>query len=96
MKVPDRRRAPRKRSEAVLELFGDDGQLIIGVGRLIDLSTVGARFETRKALQEGQNLRARFKLPKGPKVEMGARVVWRRKKRDGSVYAVEFLSARKR
>ena len=85
----EKRRSPRTKSDCVLELYDESGHFITGVGKLLDLSTVGARFSSRGALEVGDLLKARLRLPKA-KVELPAKVVWVRARHADKLYGIEF------
>jgi hypothetical protein len=96
MATPERREAPRAKSELVLELYDSGGQLVAGVGRLLDLSTKGGRFESALRLKLGQPFRARLRFEDDRVLELDARVAWLRPKRQVVAYGMEFVGVAKR
>lgn len=97
MSMPTRenRRAPRSRHNSVMEIFDDSGNLLTSIGRLVDVSMVGACFSSTKTFTKGQTFRARLRLLKEGKLDVMARVVWSRKKTNSTLYGVEFDARKK-
>src|SRR5262245_34322263 len=88
----DKRRSPRSKHDSVLELFDTSGHLIIGIGKLVDISDTGACFSARQVLDKDQPLRARIRLLKKGILIASARIVWSRKKVNTYHYGIEFKS----
>ncbi|MFA5976093.1 MAG: PilZ domain-containing protein [Elusimicrobiota bacterium] len=86
----EKRRAPRTRTESVLELYDDSGNLIVGVGHLMNYSAMGACFTTTKRLQVGERLVARMRLVSEIVAEISATVIWMKSKSGAMVYGIEF------
>src|SRR5437016_1873178 len=87
----NKRRAPRvTMTGCVMELYDNSGRLILGVGQLLDCSTVGACFASTTVLLAGAELRARIRSPGKKVVEIPARVVWTRRKAGSTLYGIEF------
>ena len=95
MSVKDKRRASRSKDESVLEIYDMDGQLIKGIGRLVNFSNVGVCFSSTKMLFKGERLRARLRLLKQGMIEVSARVVWAKKKPNSQLYGLEFDTVQK-
>jgi hypothetical protein len=95
MGTKENRRAPRSRHDSVLEIFDTGGNLIIGIGRLINFSNVGVCFSSTKVLTKGQKVHARLRLVKEGALEVSARVVWTEKKSNMMFYGLEFDSIQK-
>ncbi len=90
MNPKDKRRAPRRKHNSVLELFDKEGHFITGTGRLVDFSKVGVCFSTTKVLKMGELLRARLRLLSEGTLEVSAKVVWIRKQPNTILYGVAF------
>ncbi|OGR90567.1 MAG: hypothetical protein A2992_10520 [Elusimicrobia bacterium RIFCSPLOWO2_01_FULL_59_12] len=86
----ERRRATRSRSDLVIELYEPEGRLVVGVGRLRDLSSLGFRFEGTLRLQVGEMYRARVRLQKNLLLEVPIKVAWVRGKGLEHAYGMEF------
>jgi hypothetical protein len=95
MKTSENRRAKRSKHDSVMEIFDVDGNLIVGVGRLVDFSNVGVCFASTKTLAKGDRLRARLRLLKEGVMEIAAHVVWVKKRPNTKLYGVEFDSVQK-
>lgn len=95
MKSRENRRAPRHRHDSVLEIFDDSGHLIMGIGRLVNFSNVGACFSATKMFTKGQKLQARLRLLKEGRIEVAARVVWVRRRTNSILYGIEFEKQKK-
>jgi|SRR5438105_4664838 len=95
MRPSEKRRAPRADHDSVLEIYDAEGQLIIGVGRLVNFSNVGICFASTKVLEKGQKVTAHMRLLKEGALEATAHVVWVRKKTNTMLYGVEFDSIQK-
>jgi len=91
----EKRRAPRDRHDSVLELFDKDGDLITGVGRLVNFSTIGACFASTQAFKIGARVRAHLRLLKEGRLGITGRIVWSRKKINHHLYGIEFDSIRR-
>ena len=91
MKSSDKRRAPRKQHDSVLEIFdADDGLLITGIGRLVDLSSAGMCFSSTHPFQKGDRINARLRLLKEGVLQIAGHVVWARLKTNALVCGVVF------
>jgi hypothetical protein len=90
MNPEDRRRAPRSRTQLVVELYEPEGRLVLGVGRLLDLSSMGFRFESNLRLHPHQLLRARVRMKRDLLVEVPVKVAWTRSKGIRHAYGMEF------
>ncbi|MBI4802218.1 MAG: PilZ domain-containing protein [Elusimicrobia bacterium] len=86
----DKRRAPRHRHDSVLEIYDQSGRLIVGVGKLVDFSMVGACFFTTKRLADGERINARLRLLQEGVLDISAHVVWSRKQANAVFYGIEF------
>jgi hypothetical protein len=91
----DRRRAERIRHASVIELHDGDGQVINGIGQLIDFSMFGISFMTRRIFKTGDLIQANVRLPHQTGMTISGRIVHVEKKSDFHHYGVEFNSLRK-
>ena len=74
MTTQERRESPRTNTDIVLEIYGPDGQLVAGVGRLRDLSAKGGRFESNLRMEIGQQVRAHIRLDDNSLLDLPSRV----------------------
>ncbi|MBU2572980.1 MAG: PilZ domain-containing protein [Elusimicrobia bacterium] len=95
MPAEDKRRAPRQRHDSVLELYDEFGKLIVGIGKLVDFSMVGACFSTTKLLADGERVNARLRLLQEGVLDISAHVVWSRRQANATLYGIEFDLVRK-
>jgi hypothetical protein len=95
MSSTERRRAKRSQAELVLELYEPEGRLVMTVGRLLDLSSLGFQFEGPLGMQEGQSFRARIRLEKTLMLEVPVKVAWVRHKTNKNAYGMEFMGISK-
>lgn len=86
----ENRRAKRSNHDSVLELFDESGQMIAGIGRLVNVSNVGVCFSTGTVLEKGQLIHGRLRLLKDGFLDISGRVVWLKKKVNTTQYGVEF------
>jgi hypothetical protein len=91
----DRRRADRVRHASVVELHDGDGQIINGIGQLIDFSMLGICFMTRRIFKTGDLIQANVRLPHQTGMTISGRIVRVEKKSDFNHYGVEFNSFQK-
>jgi len=87
---PEKRSARRARHDSVLELFDASGQLIAGIGRLVDVSTTGLCFAMTRPLPVGQAIRARLRHLKEGVLHFEGHVVWNKRKTNTYLCGVEF------
>ncbi len=90
MTSKDSRRAARRKHDTVMEIYDDAGRHIVGLGRLIDFSSVGVRFSTPAVLHKGDRVRARLRLLKEGVLTIVAYVVWVKKMTNTYHYGLEF------
>lgn len=90
----EKRRAPRARHDSVLEIFDASRRQIISIGRLINVSTVGACFASQHPLKKGTLIQARLRLLREGRLDVSARVVWVRRRANVTLYGVGFESVR--
>ena len=95
MNPKDKRRAARRKQDAVLELYDVDGHFITGTGHLVDYSDVGIRFSSTKKLAPGEAVCARLRLINEKALEVSARVVWIREKPNMTLYGLAFDAVQK-
>ncbi|OGS47042.1 MAG: hypothetical protein A3J79_06790 [Elusimicrobia bacterium RIFOXYB2_FULL_62_6] len=86
----DKRRAPRHRHDSVLEIRDDSGRLIVGVGKLVDFSMVGACFATTRHFDIGERINARLRLLQEGVLDITAHIVWTRKRENAVLYGIDF------
>jgi hypothetical protein len=91
----EKRRAPRSRAELVLELYESEGRLVLTIGRLLDLSSLGFRFEGPLGLLKGQRFRARIRMEKNLMLEVPVQIVWLSPKGTKNAYGMEFMGISK-
>jgi hypothetical protein len=91
MMPEDRRRAKRTQADLIVELYEAEGRLVIGVGKLLDLSAIGFRFEGSLPIAPGQTLRARIRLQRSQLVEVPVKVSWTQNKGNRAAYGMEFI-----
>jgi len=89
MSDQERRQAPRKKTDVALEVYDADGQLIVGVGRLNDVSILGGRFTSQAALTKDQPVRVQFRVEEDI-LELKSHVIWIEKKGTQNAYGVTF------
>ncbi len=89
-KGDERRQATRKRTDIALEVFDPDGHLIVGVGRLADVSILGGRFTSVAPLDKNQVVRVHFRIDQGELLELSAKVIWVERRASTSEYGVSF------
>lgn len=75
---PTPREGERAAGDVVLEIYDPDGRTLRGIGRLLDLSTVGVSVESTSELNEGDPVVFRGMVGKESIVTLSARVVWKR------------------
>ena len=88
MASSEKRRAARKKHDSVLELYDESGTFMSGIGRLVDLSTVGVCFSTSLPLAKGDHIRARLRILKEGLLDITGHVGWVRKKNNSLLYGV--------
>ena len=95
MSAADKRRSRRKLSEEVVEFYDVDGSLLKGVGRVLNVSTVGALVESTLRLEPRQRLWVRIRRKNRPALELPVSVVRLRGKGATLTYGLEFIPRRK-
>jgi hypothetical protein len=95
MNPPENRRSKRMRMQEAVEFFELNGTLLLGVGRLINLSTVGALVESSLRLEPGQRVTARLRRKGRSILELPAQVVRVRGKGALLTYGLEFIPPRR-
>jgi hypothetical protein len=90
----ENRRAKRTAHDSVLELFDSSGQMIAGIGRLVNVSSVGVCFSCVKPLAQGEKIQGRLRLLKEGFLDIKGHVVWIRKRINATLYGVEFDNVR--
>ena len=75
---PTPRQGLRAPGDVVLELYNPDGRTLRGIGRLLDLSTVGVSVETTSEFNEDDDLVVRGMVNPETAITLNARVVWKR------------------
>jgi len=91
----DNRRAPRARRDSVLELHDEKGHLIIGIGRLVNFSAMGACFASTQVFKQGERIHAQLRLLKEGRLNISGHIVWMRRKTNTLLYGIEFDSIRR-
>lgn len=90
MANPEKRRAPRHRHDSVLEIRDDSGRLMVGIGKLVDFSMVGACFTTAKHFDIGERINGRLRLLREGVLDITAHVVWSTRKENTVLYGIDF------
>ncbi len=88
----DKRRSVRRKVDLILELYEPDGKLIVGVGRLLDLSLHGAHFETTLVLKEQQTIHLLLRLDETLLLEIPATIVRVKTKIPINTFGAEFVN----
>ncbi len=91
----NRRRAERTTHLSVVELHDGDEFVIQGVGQLIDFSTLGICFSSRRVYTTGDRIQANVRLPHKAGVSITGRIVRVEIRSDVNRYGVEFNEAPK-
>jgi PilZ domain-containing protein len=86
----EKRRAPRRRHNSVVEIFDESGNAIAEIARLVDFSEVGACFRSQKVFPVKKKLRLRLRLLREGRLYIWARIVWSKKKANTILYGIEF------
>jgi hypothetical protein len=86
----ENRKVARSKHDSVLELYDSGGNLIMGIGRLVDFSRTGACFSTPQVLEQNKPLRARIRLLSVGVIEATAHIIWSRRKVNTILYGIEF------
>ncbi len=60
----------------MLEIFDDSGPWIAGIGRLINVSSVGVCFSSVKSFAKGEKIRGRLRLLKEGVLDINGHVIW--------------------
>jgi hypothetical protein len=91
MQEKDKRKGPRKAITGILEFYDQEGLLITGLGRVLNLSIAGALIETAMKLKAGQPLHLRLRLPGKTPTDLNARVVRSFGKGPILAFGIQFL-----
>jgi hypothetical protein len=89
----DKRRAPRKAHNSVIEIFDVEGR-VAASGRLIDYSNVGASFSVGDPVVMPDSFRARLRFLDKGVIEVEAKLVWTRRDRNVTRYGIAFDSVK--
>ena len=87
----ERRSAPRVPIDLVIELYDESGNLLRGVGHLMDLSSSGARLRTQLLMSHQAEVRLHLRLGRGLLLQLEAKVVWRKDSGNEKHYGVELI-----
>ena len=79
----------------MLELYDEKGGLLRGAARLVDLSSVGARFASTLALPKGQHVRGRLRLMHIGALDIAGRIVRIKEGSNATLYGIEFDAVRR-
>ena len=90
MPTKERRQMQRNASNITLDLYDPEGRMIVGEGRFINLSTIGAQMESRKPLHLDEHLRLRVQSAGRSPLELSGRVIWARKNNAQFTYGIQF------
>jgi hypothetical protein len=94
MNGKEKRRAPRRSHNSVVEIYDESGNTIAEIARLVDFSDVGACFSSTKVFAVHQRLRLRLRLLREGRLYIWARVVRVTKKTNATLYGIEFDKVR--
>jgi hypothetical protein len=86
----ENRRSSRKSDDAVVEVYDSAGNLVTGIGHLLNVSLAGACFTTSQRLQHNESLHLRMRLAKEGRFEIAARVIWNKPKLRSILYGIAF------
>ena len=92
----DGRRAPREPHDSALELLDDEGRLLSGAHRLIDVSAAGLSFSTVRVFRKGAQIRGRIRIYERGVFEFEGRVVRLKERFNSNLYGVAFDSVKGR
>jgi hypothetical protein len=88
--MKERRKSPRTNSSLPLDIYDAKGQMVVGEGHFVDLSTLGGRMVSRMPLKTRSSVRLHV-VPSGKSaLEIIGRVVWSRKKTSEFEYGIRF------
>jgi len=91
MDKQDERGAPRKYADYVVEFYDSEGFLLLGVGRLLDLSATGALVESSLRLTVEDKVLVRLRRGRHSDVDLSATVVRVRHKASTATYGLRFI-----
>ncbi|MEA3307048.1 MAG: PilZ domain-containing protein [Elusimicrobiota bacterium] len=86
------RKHNRNAHDSVLEAFEEYGKRLIWTAKLINFSTGGASFSTKRDLKKGQLIFARLRIPEQGVMQVTGKVVWIKEKTSTFVYGMKFDS----
>ena len=92
----DARRSPRSPHDSALELLDDEGRLLPGAQRLIDVSAAGLSFSTIRVFKKGARIRGRVRIYEQGTFEFEGRVVRLKERSNSNLYGVAFDSVKGR
>jgi hypothetical protein len=88
--MKDRRKALRTTANLPLDIYDPKGQMVVGEGRFINLSTSGGLMVSRKPLKARAAVRLHV-VPSGKSaLEIIGKVIWARKKTAEFEYGIRF------
>ncbi len=90
--LKERRKAPRSPSRVPLDIYNAKGRAMVGDGRCVDLSVLGARIASKKPLKAKSTIRLRLAPLDKPIFTIAGKVIWMRKKAPGFEYGICFSS----
>src|SRR5579872_2903029 len=93
MNSDDQRRAKRKNSSIVVEFYDSKGALLLGVGRLLNISKTGGLVETGLSFRPEQDLHLRIRWPTHAITEKRAKVVRTHRKKTKQIYGIVFTDS---
>jgi hypothetical protein len=96
MAIETRRRSPRTPHDSALELLDDEGRLLAGAQRLIDVSALGLSFSTTRVFRKGAKIRGRIRIYERGAFEFEGRVVRLKERSNSNLYGVAFDSIKGR
>ena len=86
----ERRQEPRTASSVPLDIYDPQGRMVVGEGRFLNLSTIGALMESPKPMKPKSSVRLRM-VPSGKSaLEIIGRVIWARKTGSAFTYGIRF------
>ena len=88
--IKERRKVPRATSNLPLDIYDPKGQMVVGEGRFINLSTSGGLMVSRKPLKTRTAVRLHVVPAGNSALELLGKVVWARKKTSEFEYGIRF------
>ena len=91
--MKERRRTPRAFLAVPLDIYDPKGHMIVGEGRCVDFSILGARIASRKPLKARSAVRLHLPPISRPALEITGKVIWSRKLNREFEYGIQFSTS---